>query len=154
VHAERANFPISFMATELGVSRQGYAKWVARQANPPGLRAVSNAVLLDEIRRIFLAKRCRSAPPTVIPASHSYDSTASSPTRRRLLIRYQSQPARAGERDPPYEPATGIPSNTQVSTTLITSSRNESTSPNTRFPAKLGKLDQTAPPRQVATRNG
>jgi putative transposase len=63
MHEERADFPISFMAAELGVSRQGYAKWVARQASPPGLRAVSNAVLLGEIRRIFLAKRCRYGAP-------------------------------------------------------------------------------------------
>jgi putative transposase len=63
MHAEKANFPISFMAAELGVSRQGYAKWVARQAGLPGVRAVSNQALAVEIRRIFLAKRCRYGAP-------------------------------------------------------------------------------------------
>jgi transposase InsO family protein len=63
MHAEKANFPVAFMAAELGVSRQGYAKWAARQGTPAGPRAASNAVLRAEIARIFLAKRCRYGAP-------------------------------------------------------------------------------------------
>jgi putative transposase len=63
MYAERAYFPISFMAAQFAVSRQGYAKWVARQAAPCGPRAVSNDMLTAEIRRIFLAKRCRYGAP-------------------------------------------------------------------------------------------
>jgi putative transposase len=63
MHAEKADFPISFMATEFGVSRQGYAKWVARQNGRVGPRAASDEVLSAAIRRIFLAKRCRYGAP-------------------------------------------------------------------------------------------
>ena len=65
MHAERACFPIAFMATELGVSRQGYAKWVRRRSAPLGPRAASNQALRAAIRRIFLAKRCRYGAPRV-----------------------------------------------------------------------------------------
>jgi transposase InsO family protein len=65
MHAEKAEFPIAFMAAELGVTRQGYAKWVKRQTAPPGPRAAANAALRAEIRRIFLAKRCRYGAPRI-----------------------------------------------------------------------------------------
>ena len=63
MHAERAYFPIGFMAAEFGVSRQGYAKWVARRDAPAGPRAAANEALGAAIRRIFLAKRCRYGAP-------------------------------------------------------------------------------------------
>jgi putative transposase len=65
MHAERANFPIAFMATEFEVSRQGYAKWVKRQTAPLGPRAASDEALLAAIARIFLAKRCRYGAPRI-----------------------------------------------------------------------------------------
>jgi putative transposase len=63
MHAERASFPIAFMADEFDVSRQGYAKWVKRQSALPGPRAASNMALSAAIGRIFLAKRCRYGVP-------------------------------------------------------------------------------------------
>jgi putative transposase len=68
MHAERANFPIAFMATEFEVSRQGYAKWVKRQTAPLGPRAASDVALAAAIVRIFLAKRCRYGAPRVTAA--------------------------------------------------------------------------------------
>lgn len=65
MYAERANFPIAFMAAEFGVSRQGYAKWVARQSAPLGPRAAANEELTEAIRRIFLNKRCRYGAPRI-----------------------------------------------------------------------------------------
>lgn len=65
MYAEKANFPVRFMAAEFGVSRQGYAKWVRRQAAPPGPRATSDGLLLAAIRRVFLAKRCRYGAPRI-----------------------------------------------------------------------------------------
>ena len=65
MHAERAYFPIAFMAVELGVSRQGYAKWVKRLTAPLGPRAASNQALTAAIRRVFLAKRCRYGAPRI-----------------------------------------------------------------------------------------
>jgi len=65
MHAEKAKFPIAFMAAEFDVSRQGYAKWAARQDAPAGPRATSNRKLTAEIRRIFLAKRCRYGAPRI-----------------------------------------------------------------------------------------
>jgi putative transposase len=65
MHAERADFPIVFMADEFGVSRQGYAKWVRRLSAPLGPRAVSDEALAAAILRIFLAKRCRYGAPRI-----------------------------------------------------------------------------------------
>lgn len=65
MHAEKANFPITFMASEFGVSRQGYAKWVARQAAPLGPRAAANQVLWAEIQRIFLQRKLRYGAPRI-----------------------------------------------------------------------------------------
>jgi transposase InsO family protein len=63
MHSERANFPISFMVAELGVSRQGYYAWAARQGEPPRPRAAANQALLGEITSIFHAKRRRYGAP-------------------------------------------------------------------------------------------
>ena len=65
MHAEKAYFPISFMAAEFSVSRQGYARWAVRQSAPPGPRAAANQALSDAIRRVFLAKRCRYGAPRI-----------------------------------------------------------------------------------------
>jgi transposase InsO family protein len=65
MYAERACFPITFMAAEFGVSRQGYAKWVKHQSGPAGSRAASNEMLSAAIARIFLAKRCRYGAPRI-----------------------------------------------------------------------------------------
>jgi putative transposase len=65
MHAERADFPIVFMADEFGVSRQGYAKWVRRLSAPLGPRAAGDEALAAAILRIFLAKRCRYGAPRI-----------------------------------------------------------------------------------------
>lgn len=65
MHAEKANFPIRFMADEFGVSRQGYYAWAARQDAPPGPRAVSDTVLSAEIVSIFVEHKARYGAPRI-----------------------------------------------------------------------------------------
>jgi putative transposase len=62
---EKANFPVAFMCRELGVSRQGYVKWVKRQDAPPTARQVADAVLLAEITVIFNESRRTYGAPRV-----------------------------------------------------------------------------------------
>jgi transposase InsO family protein len=63
--AEKANFPIRFMARELDVSAAGYYKWVNRRGAPPGARAAANSALLEEITEIFERSRGRYGAPRV-----------------------------------------------------------------------------------------
>jgi putative transposase len=49
IEAEKANHKIATMCRVLEVSRSGYYAWVAR---PPSDRAVKNAALVEEIRRV------------------------------------------------------------------------------------------------------
>jgi len=49
IEAEKANHAVSTMCRVLEVSRSGYYAWSSR---PPSERAVANAALLDEIRRV------------------------------------------------------------------------------------------------------
>jgi HTH-like domain len=63
--AEKANFPITVMAEELDVSRQGHYAWAARRSAPPGPRAVSDAVLRAEITGVFAEHRGRYGVPRV-----------------------------------------------------------------------------------------
>jgi len=63
--AEKANFPISFMARELAVSSAGYRKWVSRQSAPPGRRDAANLALLDEITEIFESSHRNYGAPRV-----------------------------------------------------------------------------------------
>jgi putative transposase len=65
MYAEKANFPVAFMADELGVTRQGYYAWAARQEAPPTARAASDAELLEEIRKVFARHRRRYGAPRV-----------------------------------------------------------------------------------------
>ncbi len=53
------------MCRELGVSRQGYAKWVSRQDAPPTARELSDAVLLAEVTLIFNESRGAYGAPRV-----------------------------------------------------------------------------------------
>jgi len=53
------------MCRELGVSRQGYAKWVRRQDAPPTARQLDDAVLLGEITVIFNESRRSYGAPRV-----------------------------------------------------------------------------------------
>jgi putative transposase len=62
---EKANFPVAFMCRELGVSRQGYAKWVKRRDAPPTARQVADAVLLAEVTAIFNESRRTYGAPRV-----------------------------------------------------------------------------------------
>lgn len=63
--AEKANFPIMFMADEFGVSRQGFYAWAARQEAPLGPRAVADAGLTVEIEAIFAEHKRRYGAPRV-----------------------------------------------------------------------------------------
>jgi putative transposase len=49
IEAEKANHAVSTMCRVLEVSRSGYYAWSSR---PPSERAVANAALVDEIRRV------------------------------------------------------------------------------------------------------
>jgi transposase InsO family protein len=49
IDAEQSNFDVAVMCRVLGVSRSGYYAWAGR---PPSERAVANAALVAEIRRV------------------------------------------------------------------------------------------------------
>jgi putative transposase len=49
IDAEKDNFDVAVMCRVLGVSRSGYYAWARR---PPSERAVANATLVEEIRRV------------------------------------------------------------------------------------------------------
>jgi putative transposase len=115
MHAERACFPIAFMADEFGVSRQGYAKWAKRQSAPIGARAVSNEALTAAIRRIFLAKRCRYGAPRVTVELRRQGWTVGENRVARLMVEaglVARQPKRwlprTTETDPASKPAGNI----------------------------------------------
>jgi len=65
MHAERANFPIRFMATEFKVSRQGYRALAARRDAPLGPRAASDAALRVEVESIFVEHKGRYGSPRI-----------------------------------------------------------------------------------------
>jgi len=54
IEAEKANYPISLMCRMLGVSRSGFHAW---QHRPPSQRELSDAWLLERIRRIHSENR-------------------------------------------------------------------------------------------------
>ena len=54
IDAEKANFPVEFMCTQLGVSRSGY---YAARARAPSARAKDEAVLAKEIRMVHEESR-------------------------------------------------------------------------------------------------
>jgi putative transposase len=62
--AERATFPIRFMADRLGVSTSGFYEWRARQANPSA-RCVADADLTETIREIHKMSRGTYGSPRV-----------------------------------------------------------------------------------------
>ncbi len=62
IAAEKANHPISVMCEMLGVSRSGYHAWVRR---PPSDRVLSDAWLLERIRKIHSANRGVYGAPRV-----------------------------------------------------------------------------------------
>ena len=49
IDAEKGNFDVAVMCRVLGVSRSGYYAWARR---PPSERALANATLVEEIRRV------------------------------------------------------------------------------------------------------
>jgi putative transposase len=115
MHAERACFPIIFMADEFGVSRQGYAKWVKRLSGPLGPRAAGNEALAAAIRRIFLAKRCRYGAPRVTVELRRQGWTVGENRVARLMVEaglVARQPKRwlprTTETDPASKPAGNI----------------------------------------------
>ena len=63
--AEKANFSVAMMADELGVSRQGFYAWAARQRVGPGRRAASDAELIEQIKSIFKTHKGRYGSPRV-----------------------------------------------------------------------------------------
>jgi putative transposase len=115
MHAEKANFPVAFMAAEFGVSRQGYAKWAARQGGVPGPRAASNVALSAEIGRIFLAKRCRYGAPRMTAELRRQGWTVGQNRVARLMVeaglaarRARRWLPRTTEVDPASKPASNL----------------------------------------------
>ncbi|GAA4210559.1 hypothetical protein GCM10022252_78550 [Streptosporangium oxazolinicum] len=51
IHAEKGHHEVSLLARVLGVSRQGYYAWAARQRRGPSTRARHDAELTERIRR-------------------------------------------------------------------------------------------------------
>jgi putative transposase len=62
IAAEKANFPVSFMCSRLGVSRSGYHAWAVR---PPSRRTVADAVLTREIAAIHERSRRTYGAPRI-----------------------------------------------------------------------------------------
>jgi hypothetical protein len=62
VEAEKANFPIAFMCSRLGVSRAGYYAW---QRRPPSARDRADARLLTTIRAVHQDSRGTYGAPRV-----------------------------------------------------------------------------------------
>jgi len=60
--AEKANFPIDFMCTQLGVSRSGYYAWKDRE---PSARAVEDDALAAEIKAVHEESRRTYGSPRV-----------------------------------------------------------------------------------------
>jgi putative transposase len=64
IEAERANFGIRFMCTQLGVSTSGFYGWRAAQTNPCR-RTRDNAELVETIKAIHAASRESYGSPRV-----------------------------------------------------------------------------------------
>jgi len=62
VDAEKANFPIAFMCSQLGVSRSGYYAWRER---PPSARAVADVALGARVLDLHLGSQRRYGSPRV-----------------------------------------------------------------------------------------
>ena len=62
--AEKADFPIRFMASRLGVSTSGFYDWRKRRT-APSERCVADARLTDTIRRVFERSRGTYGSPRV-----------------------------------------------------------------------------------------
>ena len=62
IEAEKARFPIAFMARRLGVSKSGYYAWRGR---PPSARAAADAALVGTIRAIHARSRGTYGAPRV-----------------------------------------------------------------------------------------
>jgi putative transposase len=97
IHAEKATFPVSFMCRMLGVSRSGYYAWCSR---PPSRRAVVDAKLTTDIKRIHKASRETYGWPRVL-AELQYEGTTCGGKRVFRLMAaagIQGIPARRGRR--------------------------------------------------------
>lgn len=62
--AEKARFPIRFMARHLGVSASGFYEWRQRQSQPAA-RTISDAQLIEKIRQIHTQSRGTYGSPRV-----------------------------------------------------------------------------------------
>ena len=62
--AEKADFPIRFMASRLGVSTSGFYDWRKRRT-APSERCVADARLTETIRRVFERSRGTYGSPRV-----------------------------------------------------------------------------------------
>jgi transposase InsO family protein len=62
IDAEKANFPVAFMCSELSVSRSGYYAWRAR---PPSARASEDVTLGARVLELHLASQRRYGSPRV-----------------------------------------------------------------------------------------
>ncbi|MFC4116986.1 transposase [Nonomuraea zeae] len=89
IHAEKDHHEVSLLARVLGVSRQGYYAWAARQRRGPSARARRDAELTEQIRahhqasdEIYGAPR-GMAPVTVGCETCQYCHASAIPLRRR-----------------------------------------------------------------------
>jgi putative transposase len=65
IETEKANFPISFMCVELGVTRQGFYAWRRRRVAPASPRAAETEALGATIAQIHREHRGRYGAPRV-----------------------------------------------------------------------------------------
>ncbi len=63
IEAEKAKFPVTFMCSQLGVSRSGYYAWRGRK---PSRRAVATARLGNEVEAIYDDHKGRYGSPRVV----------------------------------------------------------------------------------------
>lgn len=62
MQAEKAHFPLHFMARQLGVSRSGYYAWTRRK---PSLRNSEDARLGERIKQVFASSRSTYGSPRI-----------------------------------------------------------------------------------------
>ena len=83
IHAEKAEFPVAALCRVLGVTRQGYYAYAARE---PGPRATGEAALEVSVREVFEASRGTYGSPRV-RAQLQRDGVRTSKRRVERLMR-------------------------------------------------------------------
>ncbi|MEU8404118.1 hypothetical protein AB0C28_53885 [Nonomuraea sp. NPDC048892] len=75
IHAEKDHHEVSLLARVLGVSRQGYYAWAARQRRGPSARARQDQVLTAQTRTAP-----GNAAPTRTPTAYFANTSPREPT--------------------------------------------------------------------------